>query len=135
MASLNHVILIGNLGTDPVMRVIPSGKKVVEFSIATSEKWKGADGNYKEETTWHKIVVWDQLAENCNKYLSKGKSVNVIGKIKTEKYNDKDGVERYITKINASSVVFLSPADDKGGASRSEQESPATVQQDDDIPF
>ena len=134
MASLNHVILIGNLGGDPVLRVIPSGKKVVEFSIATSEKWKGADGNYKEETTWHKIVVWDQLAENCHKYLSKGKSVNVIGKIKTEKYNDKDGVERYTTKINASSVVFLSPPDDRGAA-RSEQEAPATVQQDDDIPF
>ena len=100
-ASINRVTLVGNLGMDPEIRTTQQGKAVGEFSVATS--YGMGD---KEETEWHKIVVWEKTAEACAKFLKKGSSVYVEGRIKTESY-EKDGVKKYITKIIANEVKFL----------------------------
>ena len=89
-ASVNKAILVGNLGKDPEIRYLPSGKAVANFSIATSESWKDkTTGEKKEKSEWHNIVIFDKLAEICGQYLKKGSSVYIEGKITTEKYQDK----------------------------------------------
>lgn len=125
MASLNRVTLIGNLGQDPEVRSLPSGDKVANVSLATTEKYKTKDGQVKEETEWHRIEFWGGLAEIVEKYLKKGDSVYVEGKIKTEEY-EKDGVKRYTTKIRATSMQMLGK---KSSAATPE------IQGDDDLPF
>lgn len=108
MASLNKVLLIGNLGKDPENHVTQSGLSVCSFSIATTDKWTDDNGQ-REKTEWHKIVVFGKLADNCKKYLSKGKSVYVQGKIQTRSWDDKaTGQKRYATEIVADTVQFLS---------------------------
>ena len=105
---MNKAILIGNLGRDPEINYTQGGMAVAKFSIATSEKWKDKNTDkLKENTEWHRIVVFGKLAENCEKYLSKGKKVCVEGRIKTGLY-EKEGIKRYSTEIIASSVQFLS---------------------------
>jgi single-strand DNA-binding protein len=107
MASVNKVILIGNLGADPEVRYTAAGKAVAELRVATS--FKSGDN---ETTEWHRIIVWDTMAENAGKYLSKGKSVYVEGRIQTRSYDDKDGNKRYVTEIVAERMQFLSPKGD-----------------------
>ena len=107
MAGVNKVILLGNLGSDPETRYTQAGETVTNFSLATSEKWKGKDGEQREKTEWHKIVTWRKVAEACRDYLSKGSQVYVEGKIVTEQWEDKEGNKRYTTKIDAQYVKFL----------------------------
>ena len=131
MASVNKVILIGNLGSDPELRNTSGGNSVCNFSIATNEVWTGKDGQKNERVEWHKIVVWGKQAENCQQYLKKGRQVYVEGKNQTRSWDDKDGVTRYVTEVVARQVVFLSGGSD-GGGQRDEAPPP---QDDSDIPF
>ena len=117
MASVNKVILIGNLGADPEKRVTGSGQVVTNFNIATTERWNDKSGQKQERTEWHRIVVWGQQAENCATYLNKGRPVYVEGNLRTRKWDDKDGNTRYTTEVVAQRVQFLgSPGDRKNGA-------------------
>ena len=109
---INKVILIGNLGADPEVKYTQDGTQVTTFNIATSERWKGKDGQMQEQTEWHRIVVWRRLAEICGEYLHKGSKVYVEGKLQTRKWQDKDGSDRWTTEIVARDVQFLTP---KGG--------------------
>ena len=108
MASVNKVILIGNLGKDPEVRYMPSGSAICSVTIATSRQWKDkTSGDRQEETEWHRVTFFDRMAEIAGEYLKKGKSVYVEGRIKTRKYTDKDGVEKYATEIIATDMQLL----------------------------
>lgn len=108
MASVNKVILIGNLGRDPEVRYTPSGSAVCNVSLATTRNWKNKDsGERQEETEWHRVVFYDRLAEIAGEYLKKGRSVYVEGRLKTRKWQDKDGVEKYTTEIIADQMQLL----------------------------
>ena len=104
---LNKAMIIGNLGRDPEMRYTQSGNPVTTFSVATSRRWTGQDGEPREETDWHRIVAWGKLAETCNEYLSKGRSVYVEGRIQTRQFEDREGNTRYITEIVARDMQML----------------------------
>ena len=128
MASVNKVILVGNLGRDPEVRYLPSGDPVANITIATSSKYKSKTGEMVEETEWHRVTFFGKLAEIVGQYLKKGRSVYVEGRIKTRKYTDKDGVEKYATDIIANEMQMLgsregmgepSGDDEGGGASYS----------------
>ncbi len=118
---VNKVILIGNLGADPEMRYTPSGTAVATLRIATNRKWKDRDGNMQEETEWHRVIVWDKAAEFCGNYLSKGSKVYVEGRLKTQKWKDQTGADRYTTEIIASTVQNLTPRASEGGGGGYEQ--------------
>jgi single-strand DNA-binding protein len=107
MPSINKVILIGHLGKDPELKFTPSGQPVANFSVATSEKWTGKDGNPGEKTEWHRIVVWGKTAENCKQYLFKGSAVYLEGKLQTREWENKEGQKQRTTEIVAHSVQFL----------------------------
>jgi len=117
MASLNKVILIGRLGSDPEKTLLNGGSTVAKFSLATSEKYKDQEGNQQEKTEWHRIVMWNKLADLAEKYLSKGKQVYIEGSLKTNEWNDKDGNKRYTTEVNAQTMQFLDSKSDNGGNS------------------
>ena len=108
MASINKVILIGNLGRDPEVRYTPSGAAVCNVSIATTRNWKSKDsGERVEETEWHRVVFYDRLAEIAGEYLKKGRPVYVEGRLKTRKWQDKDGKDTYTTEIVAEQMQML----------------------------
>jgi single-strand DNA-binding protein len=107
MSSVNKVILIGRLGKDPETRYLPSGDAVTSVTIATTEKWKDKSGEMKEETEWHQVSLFNRLAEIAAKYLTKGSLVYIEGSIKTRKYTDKAGVEKYSTGIKANTMNML----------------------------
>ena len=108
MASVNKVIIIGNLGKDPEVRYLPSGSAICNIAVATSRQWKDkTSGEKQEETEWHRITFFDRMAEIAGEYLKKGKSVYVEGRLKTRKYTDKDGVEKYATDIVATEMQLL----------------------------
>ena len=153
---VNKVILIGNLGKDPQQRAMPSGKPVVNFSVATTEQWRDKQtGENKEATEWHNVVMFDRLAEIAAEYLRKGSQVYIEGKIRTRKWQDKEGKDRYTTEIIADQMQMLGGRGGGGGASSeprsssrpapaSEDRSAAPVDEgggggggefDDDIPF
>src|SRR5215210_4209729 len=116
MASVNKVILIGNLGRDPEVRYAPSGAAICNVTIATSRQWKDkTSGEKQEETEWHRVVFFDRLAEIAGEYLKKGKSVYVEGRLKTRKWTDKDGVEKYTTEIVAQEMTMLGSREGGGG--------------------
>jgi single-strand DNA-binding protein len=115
MGSVNKVILIGNLGADPELKYTPSQRPLCNLRIATTEVFKDKSGQRQEKTEWHRVTVWGDQAENCNKYLSKGRSVYVEGRLQTRSY-DKDGQKHYATDIVADRVVFLGGG---GGEGRS----------------
>ena len=106
---INKVILIGNLGADPEIRYTQSGAPVASFNVATTERWKGQDGQMQEQTEWHKIVAWQRLAEICGEYLSKGSRVYIEGKLQTRKWQDQNGNDRYTTEIVAREMKMLTP--------------------------
>ncbi len=115
MAGLNKVMIIGNLGRDPEIRYSQQGTAVVNFSVATSDTWLDKNtGQRQERTEWHRIVVFGKQAENCEKYLSKGRQVYVEGKLQTSTY-EKDGQTHYATDIIANIVQFLGNKQDGGG--------------------
>ena len=104
---LNKVILIGNLGKDPELRHLDSGKAVANFSLATSETYKNKSGEKVSNTEWHNIVLWSPLAEVAEKYLRKGSQVYIEGKISSRTYEDKEGNKKYITEVTGKSLVML----------------------------
>ena len=105
---INKVILIGNLGTDPEVRYMPQGGAVANLTVATSESWTDkATNEKKEQTEWHRVVIYQRLAEIAGEYLRKGSKVYIEGKLKTRKWQDKDGVERYTTEIIANELQML----------------------------
>jgi single-strand DNA-binding protein len=120
MASVNKVILVGNLGRDPETRVFPDGGTICNVTIATTRQWKDkTSGEKQEETEWHRVVFRDRLAEIAGEYLRKGRSVYVEGRLKTRKYNDKDGVEKYTTEVVATEMQLLGSREGMGdGESR-----------------
>jgi single-strand DNA-binding protein len=116
MASINKVILIGNLGRDPEVRYTPNGAAICNVTIATSRNWKDKNSGEKmEETEWHRVVFFDRLAEIAGEYLKKGRPVYVEGRLKTRKWTDKDGVEKYTTEIMADNMQLLGGRDGGGG--------------------
>ena len=116
MASVNKVILIGNLGRDPEVRYTPNGAAVCNISLATTRNWKNRDsGEKQEETEWHRVVFYDRLAEIAGEYLKKGRPVYVEGRLKTRKWQDKDGVEKYTTEIVAETMQLLGGREGFGG--------------------
>ncbi|MDO8461707.1 MAG: single-stranded DNA-binding protein [Deltaproteobacteria bacterium] len=140
MASLNKVILIGNLGSDPEVRSTANNQTVATFNIATTEKWTGKTGEAAEKTEWHRIVVWGKLAEICREYLSKGRQVYIEGRLQTRQWDDKEGKKRSTTEIVAQNVQFLgSPSDRSKSAAvptaPSFDEPAAASNTEDDIPF
>ena len=137
MASVNKVILIGNLGADPELRFTPSGNRAVcNLSIATSETFKDKAGAKQEKVEWHRVTVWGDQAEACHKYLAKGRSVYVEGRLQTRSWDDKDGTKRYSTDIVADRVQFLG-----GGQGERKRDEGAATGGDadlggmDDVPF
>lgn len=140
MASVNKVIVVGNLGKDPETRYMPSGDAVCNFSIATTDKWKDKQsGETKENTEWHRVSAFGKIAEICGQYLKKGSQVYVEGKLQTRKFTDAAGVEKYSTEIRLDTMQMLGgkPVGD-GHQSAPTQTAPATSNlgaMDDDIPF
>lgn len=126
---LNQAQIIGHLGKDPEMRYMSNGNAVASFSIATTEKWKDKNtGEAKEQTEWHRISAFDKLAEIIGQYVKKGSLIYVCGKIKTRKYTDKDGVEKYATEIHASEMKMLGGRDGESSAPPHPAGSDATTQ-------
>ena len=116
MASINKVILIGNLGRDPEVRYTPNGAAICNVTIATSRNWKDkTSGEKMEETEWHRVVFFDRLAEIAGEYLKKGRPVYVEGRLKTRKWTDKDGAEKYTTEIMADNMQLLGGREGGGG--------------------
>lgn len=116
MASINKVILIGNLGRDPEVRYTPSGAAICNVSVATTRNWKDKNSGEKvEETEWHRVVFYDRLAEIAGEYLKKGRPVYVEGRLKTRKWTDKDGAEKYTTEIIAEQMQLLGGREGMGG--------------------
>ncbi len=107
MAGVNKAILVGNLGRDPELRTTPNGQSVVNFTLATSETWTDKSGERVERTEWHRIVTWERTAENCARFLSKGRSCFVEGRLQTREWEDKEGVKRRTTEVVAQTVQFL----------------------------
>lgn len=104
MAGVNKVILLGRLGSDPEVRTLPSGGKVVNFSIATSENYTNRNGEKVEQTEWHRIELWENLANIAEQYLKKGDMAYIEGKIRTEKWTDQNGQDRYTTRIRGTAI-------------------------------
>ena len=144
MASVNRVILIGNLGRDPELRYTAGGQPVASFSVATNERWNDREGKPQERTEWHRIVVWGNQGENCANYLQKGRTVYIEGRLQTREWEDKEGQKRQTTEVVAQTVQFLDrregpPRGAGGGApspsSESEPGPAPTGGGDNDIPF
>jgi single-strand DNA-binding protein len=145
MASVNKVILVGNLGSDPEVRYTQGGSAVANFNLATNEAWTGKDGNKEERTEWHRIVCWNKTAELCAEYLSKGRSVYLEGRLQTREWEDKEGHKRFTTEIVAQTVKFLGGRNEAGGKETREaprkaanaggMEAAEPIPVDDDIPF
>ena len=124
MASVNKVILIGNLGADPETRYLPSGDAVTNIRIATTEAWKDKGGEKQEHTEWHRIAFFGKQAEIAGEYLKKGSPVYVEGRIRTRKWQDKDGQDRYSTEIVADRMQLLGT---RGGGAETMAREPATA--------
>ena len=146
MSGVNKAILIGNLGKDPEIRHLEGNRSVANFPLATSETYKNRDGEKIETTEWHNIVLWNKLAEIAEKFLKKGDKLFVEGRIRTRKWEDKDGNTRYTTEINGDNMTMLSPR--KEAVSDSFVQSPSqsstdvdfgmkdeSAQKDDVLPF
>ena len=141
MASVNKVILVGNLGRDPELRYTQGGQAVANFTLATNEKWSDKQGNPQERTEWHRIVVWGKQGENCAQYLQKGRSVYVEGRLQTREWEDREGNKRTTTEINAQTVQFLGgrgpggTGSGGGGSAPTGGPGPSEGPPPDDVPF
>lgn len=137
MASVNKTTLVGNLGADPDIRYMPDGTPTATLAIATTDSWKDkATGEKKEKTEWHRVVFFKGLAELAQKYLKKGSQIYVEGKLRTRKWTDKEGIDRYTTEIVGREMQMLGkkPAEETQDAPKSDAPSDAG-DMDDDIPF
>ena len=110
MASLNKIMLIGNVGSDPEMRYTPNGKAVTSFRMATNYRYSGPDGERREETEWFRVSVWGKQAESCNQFLSKGRRVYVEGRLHSRNWEGQDGQMRTSLEVSANRVIFLDRA-------------------------
>lgn len=139
MSGVNKAIIVGNVGQDPEVRYMPNGSAVAELSVATSEQWKDkTTGEKQERTEWHRVTFFGKLAEIVGEYIKKGSQIYVEGSIRTEKWQDKQGNDRYTTKIIANSLQMLGSrtgGSDQGTEARSSNDQPASDDFDDDIPF
>src|SRR5215212_11558140 len=117
MGSVNKVILVGNLGRDAELRYTPGGAAVATLNLATTEVFKDREGQKKEDTQWHRVILWGKTAETLQDYLTKGKQIYVEGKLQTRKWKDKDGNDKYTTEVRGDRVVLLSGG---GGGGRGE---------------
>jgi single-strand DNA-binding protein len=118
MGSVNKVILVGNLGRDAELRYTPGGAAVATINMATTDVYKDREGQKKEDTQWHRVVLWGRTAESLHEYLTKGKQIYVEGRLQTRKWTDKDGVEKYTTEIRGDRVVLLGGGGGQRGGSR-----------------
>jgi len=138
MASVNKVILVGNLGRDPELRYTTNGTPVANFTMATTDRWTDPSGEKKERTEWHRIVVWGKQAEIVGEYLRKGRQVYIEGSLQTREWTDREGGKRYTTEVRAQRVQMLGRREDReavpaaGGEQVAE---PETSFDEDDIPF
>jgi single-strand DNA-binding protein len=130
---LNKIMVIGNLGTDPEMRYTPSGSAVTNFRMAVSRSYTASDGERREETEWFTIVAWNQLAEQVNQYLSKGRRAYVEGRLRSRSWEGQDGQTRFVNEINAFTVLFLdrAPQSQESGS----QDEPGGQVDPEDLPF
>ena len=135
MAGVNKVILIGNLGKDPDVRYLDNGVAVANFSLATTENYKNKEGERVSQTEWHNIVLWRGLAEVAEKYLKKGASIYIEGKIKTRRWEDKEGNTRYNTEILADSMNMLGNKQTQEDSPSLSSESVTNDDKSDDLPF
>lgn len=151
MASVNKVIILGNLGRDPEIRALSNGESVANLAVATTENWKDKDGNRQEKTEWHRVILYKRLAEIAGEYLAKGSQVYIEGRLETKKWTDKEGVEKFTTEIIGNELKMLgSPAgaattDKSSATAATRQQQPQSKQAprpaarhdpvDDDIPF
>ena len=122
MASVNKVILIGNLGRDPETRYMPDGGAITNISIATTDKWKDKSGEMQEKTEWHRVAFFGKLAEIAGEYLKKGSQVYVEGRLQTRKWQDKDGADKYTTEIVANVMQMLGSRQGMGGGGGGERD-------------
>jgi len=118
MASVNKVILIGNLGRDPETRYMPDGGAITNISVATTDVWKDKQGEKQEKTEWHRVAFFGKLAEIAGEYLKKGSQVYVEGRLQTRKWQDKEGVDKYTTEIVADRMQMLGSRQGMGGGAR-----------------
>lgn len=141
MSGVNKVILLGNLGKDPEIRNLESGAKVATFSLATNRTYKGQDGKRIDETEWHNIVLWGNLADLAEKFLAKGRQVFIEGRIKTRQWDDKDGNRRYTTEIVGENMTFVGGRDQRDESTPTSDQNFSTssekpeVEEGDDLPF
>jgi single-strand DNA-binding protein len=148
MGSVNKAILVGNLGRDAEMRFTAGGTPVATVSLATTERYTDRDGQKREDTQWHRIVIWGKTAESIHEYLTKGKQIYVEGRIQTREWTDKEGKQNKTTEIRADRVVLLGGPGGEGRTARPQRErygpaetgapgdtSPVDAPNDDDIPF
>ena len=134
MVSLNRVMLIGNVGSDPEMRFTPNGNPVTSFRMATNRVYSTPDGEKKQETDWFSVITWNKLAEQCNQFLTKGKLVYVEGRLHNRSWDGADGQKHYRTEVVANRVTFL----DRPAAATTEEkpeEAPPEDTEPEDIPF
>jgi len=151
MASVNKVILVGNVGRDPETRYMPSGDAIVNLSLATTDQWKDKNGEKQERTEWHRIVIFGKTAEIAGQYVRKGSQIYIEGRLQTRKWTDKEGQERYTTEIVADRMQMLGSRGGGGDAPMDREPPPAPASEpraaparksgtafddvDDDIPF
>ena len=129
--SLNKVLLIGHLGSDPESRFTTSGSAVTNFNLATNESWRSAEGETKDKTEWHRVVLFGKMAETAAEYMKKGQLVYIEGRLQTRSWEDKDKVKRYTTEVLCDNFTMLGPKRDGGEAAQ-----PSTdTSNDDDLPF
>lgn len=152
--TVNKVILVGRLGADPDIRYSANGMAIARLSVATTERVPAGEGNWEDKTEWHRVVVFGKLAETCGNYLSKGRLVYLEGSLRTQQWEDKEGVKRYTTEIVARDMTMLGSSEEhgqqgqggggyaRGGSAQSPASRPATEDlpppsgpPDDDIPF
>ena len=145
---MNKIIVIGHLGADPEMRYTPSGQSVTSFNVASSRRYRTADGEQREETEWFRVSAFGRLGDTCNQYLTKGRQVYVEGRLKGRSYSDRDGQPRYSLDINANEVQFLGGRGDSeyggggggygdnfGGGRGTGDGGPPPYDETDDLPF
>ncbi len=132
---LNKIMVIGNLGTDPEMRYTPSGSAVTNFSMATNRSYTTSDGERREETEWFRIVAWNQLAEQVNQYLSKGRRAYVEGRLRSSSWDGQDGQTRFRNEIIANTVLFLDRAPGTQSQESGSQDEPGGQVDPEDLPF